>query len=117
MQLPVQKLISKPFITCAHHSQTSTFKFILEKLVNGCLSTQRRETHQNAETVVTILTDILGDVSNESDKVKIILDSTVLMLLEHAMMVDEHLKSRTIVFDFFTTLFKSAAFISTLEIR
>lgn len=81
------------------------------------LSAQRRETHQNAPIAVAILTDILGDISSECEKVKILLNTTTITLLEHAMMVDESLSSRTMIFDFFGNLFKSAAYISTYDIR
>lgn len=90
---------------------------MLEKIVNNFLSAQRRETHQNAPIAVTILTDVLGDVCNETDIVKVILNTTTITLFEHAMMVDEHLPSRTMIFDFFGNLFKSPAYISAMEIR
>lgn len=86
-------------------------------MINNFLSAQRRETHQNAPIVVTILTDILGDVCNESDIVRVLLNTTTITLFEHAMMVDENLPSRTMIFDFFGNLFKSPAYISSIEIR
>lgn len=104
-------------MTCARHSQPSTVQFILDKMINNFLSAQRRETHQNAPIVVTILTDILNDVCNETDIMRVILNSITITLFEHAMMVDENLPSRTMIFDFFSTLFKTPAYISSLEIR
>lgn len=113
----MQKLVSKPFIACAHHSKPSTLQFILEKMINSCLSAQRRETHQNAPLVVTILTDMLSDTCNETHIVRVLLNTTIITLFEHAMMVDENLPSRTMIFDFFSALFKTPAYISSLEIR
>lgn len=110
-------MVSKPFITCARHSKPSTLQFILEKLVNNFLSAQRRETHQNAPIVVIILTDILNDVCNQTENVRVLLNTTIITLLEHAMLVDETLKSRHMIFDFLVALFKSPAYISSLEIR
>lgn len=86
-------------------------------MINNFLSAQRRETHQNASIVVTILTDILNDVCNETAIVRVMLNTTTITLFEHAMMVDEHLPSRTMIFDFFAALFRSPAYISSLEIR
>lgn len=81
------------------------------------LSAQRRETHQNAPIVVTILTDILNDVCNETDIVRVMLNTTTITLFEHAMMVDENVPSRKMVFNFLAALFKTPAYISSLEIR
>lgn len=92
-------------------------QFILEKMLNSFLSAQRRETHQNAPIVVTILTDILNDVCNETDIVRVLLNTTAITLFEHAMMVDEHVPSRPMIFDFLTVLFKTPAYISSQEIR
>lgn len=86
-------------------------------MINNFLSAQRRETHQNAPIVVTILTDILNDVCNETDIVRVLLNTTAITLFEHAMIVDENLPSRTMVFDFLAILFKTPAYISSLEIR
>lgn len=116
-QIPMQRITSKPFITCARHSKSTTLQFILEKMINNFLSAQRRETHQNAPMVVTILTDILSETCNETDVVKVLLNTTTITLFEHAMMVDEKLASRTMIFDFFAALFKSPAYLSSLEIR
>lgn len=85
--------------------------------MNNFLSAQRRETHQNAPIVVTIFTDILGEISNQTDKVKVLLNTTIITLFEHAMMVDENLPSRIMVFDFFGNLFKSTAYMTSPEIR
>lgn len=104
-------------MTCARHSKPSTLQFILEKLINNFLSAQRRETHQNAPIVVTILTDILSDVCNETDIVRVLLNTTIITLFEHAMMVDENLPSRIMIFDFMAALFRTPAYISSLEIR
>lgn len=116
-QITVQKAISKPFITCARHCKPATLQFILEKMINNFLSAQRRETHQNASIVVTILTDILNDVCNETDIVRVLLNTTAITLFEHAMMVDENIPSRTMIFDFLAILFKTPAYISSLDIR
>lgn len=86
-------------------------------MVSNFLSSQRRETHQNAPITVTIIKEMLNDVSNQTETVRILLNATILPFLEHAMMVDEHLPSRNLVFDFLDTLFKTAAYISTAEIR
>lgn len=86
-------------------------------MINNFLSAQRRETHANAPIVVIILTDILGDLCNETDIVRVILNTTTITLFEHAMMVDENLPSRIMIFDFFGALFKSPSYISSLEIR
>lgn len=116
--MPVQKLqISKPFIQCARHTKPSTLQFILDKMTSNFLSAQRRETHPNAPLVVTILTDILSETCNETNIVRVLLNTTVITLFEHAMMVDESLPSRTMIFDFFSALFKTPAYISSLEIR
>lgn len=85
--------------------------------MNNFLSAQRRETHQNAPIVVTIFTDILAEISNQTDKVKVLLNTTIITLFEHAMMVDENLPSRTMVFDFFGNLFKSTAYMTSPETR
>lgn len=115
--MAMQRFVSKPFISCVHHSQSSTLHFIFDKLVTNFLSAQRRETHQNAPIVVTILTDVLANIVNESDKVQILMNSTTITLLEHAMMVDDTLPSKAMILDFFTNLFKSAAYVATLELR
>lgn len=86
-------------------------------MINSFLSAQRRETHQNAPIVVTILTDILNDVCNETEIIKVLLNTTSLTLFEHAMMVDDHVSSRPMIFDFLTVLFKTPAYISSQEIR
>lgn len=113
----MQKITSKPFVTCARHSKPATLQFILEKMINNFLSAQRRETHQNAPIVVAIMTDILCEICNETDIVKVLLNTTTITLFEHAMMVDEKLPSRTMIFDFFAALFKTPAYLSSLEIR
>lgn len=81
------------------------------------LSAQRRETHQNAPIAVTILTDILSDACNETHIVKVLMNATTLTILEHAMMVDENLPSRVMIFDYFGILFKSPAYLSSADIR
>lgn len=86
-------------------------------MINNFLSAQRRETHQNAPVVVTILQDILTDVSNEVEIVRVLLNTTTLTLMEHAMMVDENLPSRTMIFDYFTAVFKTAVYVMHPEIR
>lgn len=86
-------------------------------MINNFLSAQRRETHQNAPIVVTILTDILNDVCNETDIVRVLLNTTAITMFEHAMMVDENVPSRPMIFDFLTVLFKTPAYISSQEIR
>lgn len=111
-----QKLISRPFITCARF-KPSTLQFILEKMINNFLSAQRREIHQHAPIVVTIFVDILSETGNETEVVRVLLNTTIITLFEHAMMVDENLPSRAMIFDFFVALFKSPAYISSLEIR
>lgn len=111
----MQKIMSKPFVTCARHSKPSTLQFILDKMINNFLSAQRRETHQNAPIVVTILSDILTEA--ETDTVRVLLNATILSLFEHAMMVDEKLPSRTMVFDFFSALFRTPSYITSCDIR
>lgn len=86
-------------------------------MINNFLSAQRRETHQNAPVVVTILHDILTDVGNEIEIIRVLLNTTTLTLMEHAMMVDENLPSRTMIFDYFTAVFKTTAYVINLEIR
>lgn len=86
-------------------------------MINNFLSAQRREIHQNAPIVVTILSDILGDACNETEIVRVLLNTTIITLFEHAMMVDDNLPSKTMIFDFFGALFKTPAYLSSLEIR
>lgn len=86
-------------------------------MISNFLSTQRRETHQNAPIVVTIFTDILNEAGNETEIVRVLLNTTSITLFEHAMMVEENLPSRKMIFDFLTILFKSPAFLSSHEIR
>lgn len=113
----MQKIIPKPFISVAQNCRETTLQFVLEKMVSNFLSSQRRETHQYAPITVNIIKDVLNDVSNQTETVRILLNATILPFLEHAMMVDEHTPSRNLVFEFFDTLFKTAAYISTAEIR
>lgn len=86
-------------------------------MINNFLSAQRRETHQNAPIVVTIITDILNDACNETEIVRVLLNTTSITLFEHAMMVDENVPSRTMIFDFLAILFKTPAYTTSLEIR
>lgn len=86
-------------------------------MVSNFISSQRRETHQNAPITVSIIKEMLCDVSNQTEKVRVLLNATILPFFEHAMMVDEHLPSRNLVFEFLDTLLKTAAYISTAEIR
>lgn len=115
--MSIQRFVSKPFVNCAQYCQNSTAYFIFEKLVVNFLSAQRRETHQNASIVVTILTDVLTSIANDSIKVKNLMDAVCMTMLEHAMMVDNDLPSRASVFDFFGKLFQSAAYVASPELR
>lgn len=112
-----QKIVSKPFINCIHQSQSSTIQFIFDKIVTNFLTSQRRESHQNATIAMTIMMDVIANFSHDPERVKTVLQATCFQLLEHAMMIDDSVPSKMMVYDFFTGLFRSAAFISNAEIR
>lgn len=86
-------------------------------MVTNFLSAQRRETHQNAPIVMTILKDILTSVINDCEKLGILLNSVLFTLLEHAMMVDDSLPSKKLIFEFLTDLASSATFKNTSDLR
>lgn len=115
--MTVQRFVSKPFVSSVQHSQNTTAHFIFEKLVVNFLSAQRRETHQNAQIVVTILTDVLTSIANDAIKVRNLMNAVCMTMLEHAMMVDNELPSKALIFDFFTKLFQSPACVASTEIR
>lgn len=99
------------------HSQSATIKFILDKMITSFLSVQRRETHQYSSIVMTILKDILVSVLNDHEKLQNLLNSTIFTLLEHAMMVDDSLPSKKMVFEFLTDLTSNATYKNSTELR
>lgn len=90
---------------------------ILDKLVTTFLSSQRRDTHQFAPLVVTVLMDVLGAIESNADKMLLLAKSSAFTLMEHAMMVDDSLPSKRAVFDFFRNLLSSAAFADEPDLR
>lgn len=113
----MQRVIPKPFTWVAQNCKGTTLQFVLEKMITNFLSSQRRETHQNAPITVTIIREIIIDAANQTDIIRVVLNTTVLALLEHAMMVDEHLPSRNLVFELLDILFRTPVYTSTIEIR
>lgn len=115
--MTVQRFVSKPFVNSMLYSQNTTAHFIFEKLVVNFLSAQRRETHQNAQIVVTILIDVLASIANDTIKLTNLMNAVCITMLEHAMMVDNDLPSKQLIFDFFGKLFQSAAYVASANLR
>lgn len=69
------------------------------------LSAQRRETHQNAQ------------IGNDTIKLTNLMNAVCMTMLEHAMMVDNDLPSKGLIFDFFGKLFQSAAYDASANLR
>lgn len=115
--MTVQRFVSKPFVNSVLHSQNATSYFIFEKLVVNFLSAQRRETHQNAQIVVTILIDVLTSIVNDTTKVTNLMNAVCMTMLEHAMMVDNGLPSKALILDFFTKLSQSPAYVESADLR
>lgn len=99
------------------HSQPSTATIIFDKLVSTFLSSERRETHQFAPLVLTILSDVLSAIESNAEKILLLARSSIFTLMEHAMMIDDSLPSKRAVFDFLRNLFGSAAFANEPDIR
>lgn len=112
-----QRHVTKPFTTLAQNCKESTIVFFLEKMVTTFLSSQRRDTHQNATIVVTIISELLSEFSNDAKMVVTLLKSTIVNLLEHAMMVEENLPSRPMIFNLFINLFRAPAYMVTPAVR
>lgn len=115
--MTVQRFVSKPFVSSMLYSQNTTTHFIFEKLVVNFLSAQRRETHQNAQIVVTVLIDVLASIANDTIKLTNLMNAVCITMLEHAMMVDNDLPSKGLIFDFFGKLFQSAAYAASANLR
>lgn len=115
--MTVQRFVSKPFVSSALHSQNTTAHFIFEKLVVNFLSAQRRETHQNAQIVVTVLIDVLANITNDTIKVTNLMNAVCITMMEHAMIVDNELPSKALILDFFNKLFQSAAYVASPDLR
>lgn len=117
LQMLNQKQVSKPFTTLAHHCKESTLTIVLEKMVATFLTSQRRETHQNSALVMVILAELLSDNSNRPEMLVVQLKATIVRMFEHAMMVDESLPSRTMVFNFLTNIFRTPAYMTSNSVR
>lgn len=115
--LPNQKLVSKPFVNCLLHSQSSTVRLIFDKIVSNFLSAQRRESHPFAPMAVTILTDCFIAVENDKQKIVLLYKCTMFSLMEHVMMVEDSLPSKRMAFDLFRYLFRGTVFGSEQELR
>lgn len=113
----IQKIISKPFISIFLNCKNYTIHFIFDKLVTTFLTSQRRETHQNAPIVATILKEVLMNFKNDPENLKCLVNATCLPMLEHIMMVDDEVPSKPIIFELFTELIRSAPYISSADIR
>lgn len=112
-----QRHVTKPFTTLTQNCKEPTMVFFLEKMVTTFLSSQRRDTHQNAPIVVTIISELLSEFSNDAKMVVTLLKSTIVNLLEHAMMVEENLPSRPMIFNLFINLFRAPAYMITPTVR
>lgn len=99
------------------HSQPATATLIFDKLVTNFLSAQRRDTHQFSPMVMTILTDVIGAIDANAEKMLLLAKCIIFTLMEHAMMVDDSLPSKRMVFDLFRSLFRSVAFAQDPDLR
>ncbi|XP_055379869.1 protein MMS22-like [Condylostylus longicornis] len=111
------KIVARPFLNCLSAENEQLSIFVFEKLTTVFLTMQRRQADPNACLVITIFQEIVEANSDNSSKLKLFVKATCLTTLEHLMMVEEIVPSRSLLLDMFKKICRSSAFRSSLEIR
>ncbi|KAM7349018.1 protein MMS22-like isoform 2-T2 [Cochliomyia hominivorax] len=113
---PNAKQVARPYINCLQGDNHELSLFVFEKLTNLFLSTQRRQADPNACLVITIYQEVVESISsnvddiNSTSRLQTFMKGTSLSTLEHIMMVDEIVPSRTLLLDLFKRIIHSPVF-------
>lgn len=86
-------------------------------MVKKFVTSQRRETHQSAKVVLTIIEDLITENGRDKEMLVLIMHATIVRILEHAMLVEENVPSRAAVFTIISAFVKAPAFLGEIEVR
>lgn len=98
LQSSNSKVVAKPFINLMNLKNLEIINFVWDKLSKTFIVLQNRQPNQHCCLVLTIMEEVLHVTEQDSEKLMIVARNTVFQLMEHALMSEDTVPSKNIVF-------------------